>query len=57
MKIEVRGFEESIAKQLKEKMQNAMDIGIEEFVFWSKLMSIKADVAVDGDKIVITKEG
>lgn len=56
MEIIIEGFEEEIKNKLMEKMQDALKNGIEEVVFWSKLMAIKASVSIEGNKIIIIKE-
>lgn len=56
MKIVIEGFEDDVAVDLTQKIDHAMQMGLEELIFWAKLMSIKASVVIEDGAIVIRKE-
>jgi len=56
MKIIIEGFEDDVAVILSRRIDEALKMGLEELVFQSKLMSIKAEVVIEDGVIVIRKE-
>lgn len=56
MKIIIEGFEPNVAVMLSNRIDEALKMGLEELVFQSKLMSIKAEVVIEDGAIVIRKE-
>ena len=56
MGVIVEGFEPDVAQDIKEKMQRAISKGMKEVAFWSTLMSLKAEVSLEGNNIYIRRE-
>lgn len=56
MKIIIEGFEPDVAVQLTNRIDEALKLGLEELVFQSKLMAIKAEVVIEDGAIVIRRE-
>lgn len=56
MKIIIEGFDDDIAILLSQRVEEALKMGLEEMVFQSKLLRIKAEVAIEDGAIVIRRE-
>lgn len=56
MGIIIEGFDEDIAEALEKMILNALNEGARELKFLSKMLSIKAELSIEGNNIVIRKE-
>lgn len=56
MKIIIEGFDDDIASLLSQRVEEALKMGLEEMVFQSKLLRIKAEVVIEDGAIVIRRE-